>query len=144
MGQANTVRDVEPGEKGFHNLAQPASLGVGANCFNVGIRNATTSCMLTLTHQSTCITVFIRKCTGNHVSQDLVERPVRLDVGREKPGEGNPDDPGQARSQMSEHVKVAGLLLVSRGHVPTHMPSQTAPQVITHWNVEGAVVCWTA
>ena len=26
-------------------------------------------------------------------------------------GEGNPDEPGQARSQMSEHVKVVGLRL---------------------------------
>jgi len=30
-------------------------------------------------------------------------RPVRLQVGREKPGEGNPNDPGQARSQ--EHAR---------------------------------------
>jgi len=72
------------------------------------------------------------------------ERPVRLQVGREKPGEGNPEDPGQARSQMSEHVKVVGLLLVLREHVPTHMRSQTAPRVITRRNVAGTLVCQTA
>ena len=36
-------------------------------------------------------------------------------------GEGNPTDPAQARLQVSRHVKVVGLLLVQRGHVPTHM-----------------------
>ncbi len=46
-------------------------------------------------------------------------------------GEGNPIDPAQARMQVSIHVKVAGLLLVQRGHVPTQMLSRTAPQVIT-------------
>ena len=53
------------------------------------------------------------------------ERLVRLQVGWEKAGEGNPDDPAQARSHMSEHVKVVGLLLVWWEHVPTHMLSQT-------------------
>jgi hypothetical protein len=36
-------------------------------------------------------------------------------------GEGNPGDPAQARLQVSRHVKVVGLLLVQRGHVPTRM-----------------------
>jgi len=36
-------------------------------------------------------------------------------------GEGNPTDPAQARLQESRHVKVVGLLLVQRGHVPTQM-----------------------
>jgi hypothetical protein len=36
-------------------------------------------------------------------------------------GEGNPTDPAQARMQVSIHVKVVGLLLVQRGHVPTRM-----------------------
>jgi hypothetical protein len=36
-------------------------------------------------------------------------------------GEGNPTDPAQARLQVSGHVKVVGLLLVQRGHVPTRM-----------------------
>ena len=35
--------------------------------------------------------------------------------------EGNPCDPVDARLQMSRHVKVVGLLLVQRGHVPTRM-----------------------
>jgi hypothetical protein len=42
-------------------------------------------------------------------------RPLRLQVAGEKLGEGNPDDPGQARMQVSIHVKVVGLLLVQRG-----------------------------
>jgi hypothetical protein len=81
---------------------------------------------------------------GDSSTVITAERPVRLQVGREKPGEGNPDDPGQARSQMSEHVKVVGLLLVLREHVPTHMFSRAASQVITHRNVAGTLVCRTA
>ncbi len=57
--------------------------------------------------------------------------------------EGYPDDPAQARMQMSIHVKVVGLLLVQRGHVPTRMLSRTAPQGITHWNLAGTLVCRT-
>ena len=59
-------------------------------------------------------------------------------------GEGNPYDPAQARMQVSIHVKVVGLLLVLRGHVPTHMSSPTVPQVVTHRNVAGTLVCRTA
>jgi hypothetical protein len=59
-------------------------------------------------------------------------------------GEGNPFDPAQARMQVSIHVKVMGLLLDLRGHVPAHMLSRTAPQVIVHWNVTGTLVCRTA
>jgi len=40
-------------------------------------------------------------------------------------GEGEPDDPAQARSQMSEHAKVEGLLLVQRGHDSGSMLSRT-------------------
>jgi hypothetical protein len=36
-------------------------------------------------------------------------------------GEGNPFDPAQARMQLSIHVKVMGLLLDPRGHVPAQM-----------------------
>ena len=67
-------------------------------------------------------------------------RPVWLDVRREMAGEGTPDDPAQARSQTSEHVKVVGLLLVQRGHVPTHMPSRTASHIITHRNAAGTLM----
>src|SRR5260370_32682787 len=81
---------------------------------------------------------------GDSSTVITAERPVRLQVGREKAEEGKPDDPAQARSQMSEHVKVVGLLLVWREHVPTHMRSRTAPQVITHGNVAGTPVCRTA
>jgi len=59
-------------------------------------------------------------------------------------GEGNPRDPAQARMQVSIHVKVVGLLLVQRGHVPTQMLSRTAPQVITHGNLAGTLVRRTA
>ncbi len=58
-------------------------------------------------------------------------------------GEGNPGDPAQARMQVSIHVKVVGLLLVQRGHVPTRMLSRTAPQIITHGNLAGTPVCRT-
>jgi hypothetical protein len=91
-----------------------------------------------------CITASSVNFTGSREHQRAAERPVRLQVGWEKAGEGNPDDPAQARSQMSEHVKVVGLLLVWRGHVPTHMRSRTAPQVITRRNVVGTLVCRTA
>ena len=47
---------------------------------------------------------------------DEEERPVRLEVGWEKDGEGKPVDPSQARMQMSIHAKVVGLLLDQRGH----------------------------
>jgi len=67
-----------------------------------------------------------------------------LQVGWEKAEEGNADDPAQARSQMSEHAKVVGLLLVWREHVPTHMRSRTAPQAITRRNVAGTLACRTA
>ena len=55
-----------------------------------------------------CITASSVNFTGSREHQRAAERPVRLQVGREKAGEGNPDDPAQARSQMSEHVKVVG------------------------------------
>ena len=41
------------------------------------------------------------------------------------PVEGHPDEAGQARMQMSIHVKVVGLSLVQRGHIPTRMLSRT-------------------
>jgi hypothetical protein len=91
-----------------------------------------------------CITASSVNGIGSRARNRAAERPVRLQVGWEKAGEGNPTDPAQARSQMSEHVKVVGLLLVWRGHVPTHMFSRTAPQVITHRNVAGTLVCRTA
>jgi hypothetical protein len=40
-------------------------------------------------------------------------------------GEGNPDDPAQARSQTSEPVKVVGLLVVQRGEDADAIPSRT-------------------
>src|SRR5260370_9339263 len=38
------------------------------------------------------------------------QRLIRLHVGWEMAGEDNPDDPAQARSQMSEHVQSGGAL----------------------------------
>ena len=52
-------------------------------------------------------------------------RPLRLQVVGEKPVEGHPDEAGQARMQMSIHVKVVGLLLVQRGVVSTCIISRT-------------------
>jgi hypothetical protein len=52
-------------------------------------------------------------------------RPLRLQVVGEKPGEGNPADPGQARLQMSRHVKVVGLRLVQRDVVSACIISRT-------------------
>jgi hypothetical protein len=37
-------------------------------------------------------------------------RPLRLQVVGEKPVEGHPTEAGQARLQMSRHVKVVGLV----------------------------------
>jgi len=50
-------------------------------------------------------------------------------------GEGNPCDPAQARSQMSEHVKVVGLLLDQWGHDSDSMLSRSSPVSLTCWNV---------
>jgi hypothetical protein len=46
---------------------------------------------------------------------EVPARPLRLQAVGEKPGEGNPADPGQARMQVSIHVKVVGLALVQGG-----------------------------
>ena len=72
-----------------------------------------------------CIIASSVSITGSREHRRAAERLVRLQVGWEKAGEGTPDDPAQARSHMSEHVKVVGLLLVWCEHVPTHMLSQT-------------------
>jgi len=52
-------------------------------------------------------------------------RSLRLQVGGKKPVEGHPDEAGQARMQTSIHVKVVGLSLVQRGHVPARVLSGT-------------------
>ena len=57
--------------------------------------------------------------------EEAVARPLWLEVRREKAGEGNPDDPAQARSQASEDVKVVGLLVVHRGEDADAIPSRT-------------------
>jgi hypothetical protein len=91
-----------------------------------------------------CITASFVNFIGSRASTAAAEHALsgyRSD-GR-MAGEGNPIDPAQARLQVSRHVKVVGLLLVQRGHVPTHMLSRTAPQVITPWNVAGTLVCRT-
>jgi len=62
---------------------------------------------------------------GSHASNAVAERPVRLQVGWEKAGEGTPDEPAQARMQMSIHVKVVGLLLDQRGHDSDSMLSRS-------------------
>ncbi len=54
-------------------------------------------------------------------------------------GEGNPCDPAQARSHMSEHAKAEGLLLVRLGDVPICIVLRTQPGEITCWNAEGTL-----
>ncbi len=39
--------------------------------------------------------------------------------------EGHPDEAGQARMQVSIHVKVVGLSLVQQGHVPARVLLRT-------------------
>jgi hypothetical protein len=91
-----------------------------------------------------CITASFGSIIGSREYKRAAERPVRLQVGWEKAGEGNPYEPAQARMQVSIHVKVVGLLLVRRGHVPARMLSRTAPGSITHRNLAGTLVCLTA
>src|SRR5258708_33900714 len=86
-----------------------------------------------------CITASFVNFTGSREHQRAAERPVRLQGGWEKAGEGNPDDPAQARSQMSEHVKVVGLLLGWRGHGPTQKPIRETPQSINPRDVGGTL-----
>jgi hypothetical protein len=66
-------------------------------------------------------------------------RSLRLQVGGKKPVEGHPVEAGQARLQMSRHVKVVGLSLVQRGHVPARVLSRTRPGEITCRNAEGTL-----
>ena len=72
-----------------------------------------------------CIIASSASFIGCHAYRKAAERPVWLDVRREMAGEGELDDPAQARSQMSEHAKVEGLLLVQRGHDADSMLSRT-------------------
>ena len=53
--------------------------------------------------------------------------------------EGHPAEAGQARMQMSIHVKVVGLSLVPRGHVPARVLSRTAPDPLASWNMAGTL-----
>ena len=66
-------------------------------------------------------------------------RPLRLQVAGEKPVEGNPTDPGQARLQVSRHVKVVGLVAGPKGDVPTHILCRTSPDPLAARNVEGTL-----
>src|SRR6266516_5240527 len=52
-----------------------------------------------------CITASSVSFIGSRAQRRAAERPVRLQVGWEKAGEGNPDDPAQARMQMSIPVQ---------------------------------------
>jgi len=51
-------------------------------------------------------------------------RPLRLQVAGEKPGEGNPTDPGQARVQVSTHEEGGGASCWSEGGRPNPHPLQ--------------------
>ena len=71
------------------------------------------------------------------MSELLDARPVQLEAGWEKPVEGHPDEAGQARMRMSIHVKVVGLSLVPREHVPARVLSRTSSGELTCPNAEG-------
>jgi hypothetical protein len=51
-----------------------------------------------------------------------VARPLRLQVAGEKPGEGNPTDPGQARVQVSTHEEGGGASVGPQGGRPSLHP----------------------
>gem|GEM_PF-3238579 len=61
--------------------------------------------------------------------------PVRLQVGWEKPAEGNPDEAGQAGRFATRNV--VRLSLVQREHAPVRMLSRTAPESLASWNAAG-------
>jgi len=65
-----------------------------------------------------------------------MRRPVRLQVGWEKPAEDNSDEAGQAGRFAT--CNVVRLSLVQRGHAPARMLSRTAPESIVSWNAAGA------
>ena len=44
---------------------------------------------------------------------------------------------GQARMQVSIHVKVVGLALVQRGYVPAYLPLRTAPDPLASCKMAG-------
>src|SRR5258708_39627542 len=46
-------------------------------------------------------------------------RPLRLQVVGEKPGEGNPSEPGQARLQVSRHEQGGGASVGPKGSRPS-------------------------
>ncbi len=52
---------------------------------------------------------------GSREYTKAAERPVRLQVGWEKAGEGNSDDPAQARMQVSIHVQSGGATVGPAG-----------------------------
>ena len=93
-----------------------------------------------------CIARSIASGIGSHARSRLPRLPsavveatrsLRLQVGGKKPVEGHPVEAGQARMQMSIHVKVVGLSLVQGGHVPARVLSRTAPGELTCPNAEG-------
>jgi hypothetical protein len=150
MGQANIAHDAGPRARGSRTSKANASSSSGENC--LAVRCVTTKRMLTLMPQQMCITRFIANGTGLHAESrqtrrhlpllwkmvpEVPARPLRLQAVGEKPGEGNPADPGQARMQVSIHVKVVGLALVQRGYVPAYLPSRKSPDPIASWKMAG-------
>src|SRR6266481_6238499 len=128
MGRLNTARAAALWERGSRTEVANASWSDGENSSLAPC--VITKRMPTLTALPTSITRFIASGIGSRAKNRRPHRrrrrarwwwharPLRLQVVGEKPGEGNPADPGQARMQMSIHVKVVGLALVQRGHVP--------------------------
>jgi hypothetical protein len=57
-------------------------------------------------------------CRGQRLSAGAF-RPLRLQVAGEKPGEGNPADPGQARMQVRIHEQGGGASVGPKGVRPS-------------------------
>src|SRR6266851_3121297 len=110
MEPANTAAGVEPEEKGFLVLGKAAPFIGVASCSaarSVAMKRRPIS-----TRASMCITPSGRNGIGNLARSPLrrslrgeERRPIRLEVGWEKDGEGKPADPSQARLQTSRHEK---------------------------------------
>ena len=132
MERASSARGVAPEGKGFPALARTAPWAGAASCSaarSVAMRSRPISMPASM-----CITPSGVSSIGNHtrkllpgsvLGEDI--RPVRLEVGWEKDGEGTPSDPSQARAANEQTCKVMGLLLDLRGHDSDGEVSRSEP-----------------
>src|SRR5262252_8195795 len=100
MEPVSSARGAGPEGKGFPVLAPPVPCGEVANCSVA--RSVAMKRRPITTRVSMSTTRFGVSCIGNRVrnlpgyARGETHRPVRLQVGWEKDGEGNPADPSQA------------------------------------------------